>query len=241
MPKSARAATPSRIARASARVLGPASGSAPRCLGLARQSLSSDARFSVRLHPAGEPHAWPNDRHRPPPNPPGAISSSSPPAPRRPSAAAALVWPFVASMAPDAETVAAGAPVELDLAPIADGPDRQGVLARQADLRPPPHAGGDQGGRGRRTRDPARPAARLGARQGGPRPLARRLRQLHPSRLRAARPAGRVQGLVLPLPRLGLRHLRPRPRRPGADQPADPALHLRCPTRKILIGAGATA
>ena len=36
-------------------------------------------------------------------------------------AAGATVWPFVSSMAPDAETVAAGAPVELDLTPIADG------------------------------------------------------------------------------------------------------------------------
>lgn len=35
--------------------------------------------------------------------------------------AAGLVWPFIASLAPDAETVAAGAPVELDLAPIAEG------------------------------------------------------------------------------------------------------------------------
>jgi ubiquinol-cytochrome c reductase iron-sulfur subunit len=34
---------------------------------------------------------------------------------------AALAWPFVASLAPDAETVAAGAPVDLDLAPIAEG------------------------------------------------------------------------------------------------------------------------
>jgi ubiquinol-cytochrome c reductase iron-sulfur subunit len=35
--------------------------------------------------------------------------------------AASLVWPFVSSMAPDAQTVAAGAPVEVDLAPIAEG------------------------------------------------------------------------------------------------------------------------
>ena len=32
-----------------------------------------------------------------------------------------MVWPFVGAIAPDAETVAAGAPVELDLAPIAEG------------------------------------------------------------------------------------------------------------------------
>ena len=35
--------------------------------------------------------------------------------------AVGLAWPFVAAVAPDAETVAAGAPVELDLAPIAEG------------------------------------------------------------------------------------------------------------------------
>jgi len=35
--------------------------------------------------------------------------------------AAAMIWPFVGAMAPDADTVAAGAPVELDLAPIAEG------------------------------------------------------------------------------------------------------------------------
>jgi ubiquinol-cytochrome c reductase iron-sulfur subunit len=34
---------------------------------------------------------------------------------------AALAWPFVSSMGPDAETIAAGAPVELDLTPIAEG------------------------------------------------------------------------------------------------------------------------
>ena len=35
--------------------------------------------------------------------------------------AAALAYPFIESMMPDAETVAAGAPVELDLSPIAAG------------------------------------------------------------------------------------------------------------------------
>lgn len=35
--------------------------------------------------------------------------------------AVAAGWPFVASLTPDAETVASGAPVELDLAPIAEG------------------------------------------------------------------------------------------------------------------------
>ena len=35
--------------------------------------------------------------------------------------AGAVAWPFVSSMAPDAATIAAGAPIEVDLTPIADG------------------------------------------------------------------------------------------------------------------------
>ncbi|BAU91306.1 ubiquinol-cytochrome c reductase iron-sulfur subunit [Methylorubrum rhodesianum] len=35
--------------------------------------------------------------------------------------AGAVAWPFVASMAPDAATVAAGAPLDVDLSPIQDG------------------------------------------------------------------------------------------------------------------------
>ncbi|WP_420135660.1 ubiquinol-cytochrome c reductase iron-sulfur subunit [Rhodopseudomonas sp.] len=35
--------------------------------------------------------------------------------------AASLVWPFVAQLNPDASTVAAGFPLEVDLAPIAEG------------------------------------------------------------------------------------------------------------------------
>jgi ubiquinol-cytochrome c reductase iron-sulfur subunit len=35
--------------------------------------------------------------------------------------AAAVVWPLVAQMNPDASTIAAGAPIEVDLGPIADG------------------------------------------------------------------------------------------------------------------------
>lgn len=37
------------------------------------------------------------------------------------TALAFTAWPFISSLAPDAETVAAGAPVELDLTPIAEG------------------------------------------------------------------------------------------------------------------------
>ncbi len=35
--------------------------------------------------------------------------------------AAAALWPFISQMAPDAATIAAGAPVEFDLSPVAEG------------------------------------------------------------------------------------------------------------------------
>src|SRR3989442_14588309 len=35
--------------------------------------------------------------------------------------AAGALWPLIAQMNPDASTIAAGAPIEVDLAPIADG------------------------------------------------------------------------------------------------------------------------
>ncbi len=35
----------------------------------------------------------------------------------------ATVWPFVSQMNPDASTIAAGAPIDVDLAPIAEGQD----------------------------------------------------------------------------------------------------------------------
>jgi ubiquinol-cytochrome c reductase iron-sulfur subunit len=35
----------------------------------------------------------------------------------------ATLWPFVSQMNPDASTIAAGAPIEVDLSPIADGQD----------------------------------------------------------------------------------------------------------------------
>ena len=37
--------------------------------------------------------------------------------------AAATVWPFISQMNPDASTIAAGAPIEVDLTPIAEGQD----------------------------------------------------------------------------------------------------------------------
>ena len=37
--------------------------------------------------------------------------------------AAATVWPLISQMNPDASTIAAGAPIEVDLTPIAEGQD----------------------------------------------------------------------------------------------------------------------
>src|SRR5258705_1034039 len=42
--------------------------------------------------------------------------------------AAASVWPLVAQMNPDASTIAAGAPIEVDLAPIVEGQAIKGFL-----------------------------------------------------------------------------------------------------------------
>jgi ubiquinol-cytochrome c reductase iron-sulfur subunit len=35
----------------------------------------------------------------------------------------ATLWPFVSQMNPDASTIAAGAPIEVDLSPVAEGQD----------------------------------------------------------------------------------------------------------------------
>ncbi|MCX7321181.1 MAG: ubiquinol-cytochrome c reductase iron-sulfur subunit [Hyphomicrobiales bacterium] len=37
--------------------------------------------------------------------------------------AAAVVWPLISQMNPDASTIAAGAPIEVDLTPVAEGQD----------------------------------------------------------------------------------------------------------------------
>ena len=65
--------------------------------------------------------------------------------------AAAVAWPLISQMNPDASTIAAGAPIEVDLAPIADGTGHQGVLARQADLH---HATAPRSRSRRRARSP---------------------------------------------------------------------------------------
>ena len=66
--------------------------------------------------------------------------------------AAATLVPLIAQMNPDASTIAAGAPIEVDLDADRRRPGHQGVLARQADLHPPPHQEGDRRGAKRQRR-----------------------------------------------------------------------------------------
>ena len=70
---------------------------------------------------------------------------------------AATLWPFVSQMNPDASTIAAGAPIEVDLAPDRLRAGHQGVLARQADLHHEPHQEADRRGPRGRRREPADP------------------------------------------------------------------------------------
>ena len=101
---------------------------------------------------------------------------------------AAALWPFISQMNPDASTIAAGAPIEVDLAPIAEGQDIKVFwrgkpiyishrTKKQVDEARAVHG-----------REPARSADRSGPGQGRPRPVAGRDRHLHPSRLHPDRP-----------------------------------------------------
>ena len=129
--------------------------------------------------------------------------------------AAAAPGPLIAQMNPDASTIAAGAPVEVDLGPIAEGQvikvfwrgkpifishrtKKEIEEARNVNVASLP--------------DPQTDSARV--KEGKPQWLVAD-RHLHASRLHPARPSGRVQRLVLPVPRLGLRHLRPHPQGPA--------------------------
>ncbi len=109
-------------------------------------------------------------------------------------------------------------------------------MARQAGIHLAPDQEGDRGSARGAAVAASRSADRRGAGQEGPRRVARDRRHLHPSRLRAARPSGPVRRLVLPLPRLGLRHVRPHPFRPGAVQPRSSC--LRVPGRHQVVGSG---
>ena len=138
-------------------------------------------------------------------------------------AGAAIAWPLVSSMAPDAETIAAGAPIDVDLTPIQDGQIvnvfwrgklifvRKLTEKEVGDMKAIPISALSD------------PAAVRQPGQERPRPVAHRLRKLHASRLRADRPPGQFRGLGLPVPRFAVRRGRPRAPRASADQPADPA------------------
>ena len=87
-------------------------------------------------------------------------------------AAAALV-PLIAQMNPDASTIAAGAPIEVDLAPIAEGQvikvfwRGKPIFINHRTKKQIEEA------RERQSGEPARPAAGLGARQAEARPTSR--------------------------------------------------------------------
>ena len=57
--------------------------------------------------------------------------------------AALAVWPFVSQLKPDAATLAAGAPVDVDLKPVAEGQTIKLFWRGKLDLRPPPDQEGD--------------------------------------------------------------------------------------------------
>ncbi len=63
--------------------------------------------------------------------------------------AASLLWPFIQQMNPDASAKAL-ASIEIDLSPVKEGQAITRHVARQADLHPQPHQGGDRVGRERR-------------------------------------------------------------------------------------------
>ena len=100
----------------------------------------------------------------------------------------ATLWPFVSQMNPDASTIAAGAPIEVDLAPIAEGQDIK-VFWRGKPIYIS-HRTKKQIDEARSVprREPAGSRDRPVPGQGGPRPVAGRDRHLHPSRLHPDRP-----------------------------------------------------
>ncbi len=120
-----------------------------------------------------------------------------------------VAWPLISQMNPDASTIAAGAPVEVDLAPIGEGKAitlkwrGKPIFVRHRTAEEIASAKKDDAAA---LPDKQADAARVRAFPGqGAGAVDRRLRQLHPSWLRADRLFGRLQRLVLPVPRLALR------------------------------------
>ena len=143
-------------------------------------------------------------------------------------AAVAALVPLVAQMNPDASTIAAGAPIEVDLTPIAEGQVIK-VFWR-----------GKPMFINHRTKKQIEDAENVNvASLPDPQPNSARVKPGHAqwqvligicTHLGCIPIAhqGVVRRLVLPLPRLGLRHVRPHPAGPGA------AAISRCPPYEFL-------
>jgi len=129
--------------------------------------------------------------------------------------AAAVVVPMISQMNPDAMTIAAGAPVEIDISPITEGQVIK-VFWRGKPIFI-----------NHRTKKEIQEAESVNlASLPDPQPDSARVKPgkaqwqvligiLHPPRLHPpARPPGRLRRLLLPVPRLAIRQLRPHP--PGA-------------------------
>ncbi len=136
--------------------------------------------------------------------------------------AAAVVVPLVSQMNPDASTIAAGAPIEVDLTPIAEGQVIK-VFWRGKPI--------FINHRTKKEIDEAR-AVNV-ASLPDPEPDQRRVKDgkdqwqvLVGICTHLAFPQRLLQRLLLSVPRFGLRHVRPHPQRPGADEPAAAALRV---------------
>ena len=143
--------------------------------------------------------------------------------------------PLIGQMNPDASTIAAGAPVEIDLKPIAEGQivkvfwrskpififhraPKDIELAEDVDWHSLPD-----------------PEPELGAGQEGARAVAGGDRHLHPSRLHSARASGQLRRLVLSVPWLAIRQRGPHPAGAGAEEPLPPPYQF-VSNDKIRIG-----
>ena len=144
--------------------------------------------------------------------------------------AIATAWPFINNLNPAADTLAL-ASIEVNVKPIAVGQAitvkwrGKPVFIRHRTPEEIKEAEAVKLVRAARSGD--RQRARHRHRQEGAAGVADRGRRLHPSRLRAARhqagrSARRVRRLVLPLPRLAVRHVGTHPQRPRAQEPAVP-------------------
>ena len=137
--------------------------------------------------------------------------------------AAAVAWPLIDQMNPDAST-AAGSSIEVDLCAHRRGSDRHRQISRRPAVHPAADGEGDRRRRRHQSRRTQGPADRRATRpEAG---VVDRFGDLHPSRLRPDRPRRSLRGVVLPLPRLDLRRVGARARRTGAAEPAGARVHV---------------